>query len=216
MDPDKLRARTESIRERLAKFSQYPEQAFCGLPTGHFLLGPPLRDDQVVTWERRFGVRLPEDYRSFICRVGNGSLTMGSGIRDLLSLQVPLASSLGATPFPHTVSWNPILKCDPKLSSAEERKAIETDYFDDCHIAGTIEVLHDTSIPVILVVCGAEKGYLWCDERPFDGGIYPMGGSWGSDGEDPGERITFLDYYDRNLDSLLAEAARYLHRTQGR
>jgi hypothetical protein len=106
-----LTARLERVAAKLARAAKRRgEPVMFGASAHRFRLGPPLAESQVAEFERQHGVSLPEDYRAFITRVGDGGPGRHGGagpyyglhpLRDwAVSLwDLPTPTTL-ATPFP--------------------------------------------------------------------------------------------------------------------
>jgi hypothetical protein len=60
------------------------------------------------------------------------------------------------------------------------------------------------AIRILLVVTGTERGHVWIDDRPSDGGIYP------AVSEQHPERMTFTDLYE----DWITQAAEFLNHGQ--
>jgi hypothetical protein len=163
-------------------------------------LNPPLVEDEVAAIEARLGVMLPEEYRGFITRMGDGGAGPAYGL-------FPLATALWvskldehpwllATPFPHMEAYNP--DKDPEVIALWDRtdrgevSEEEADAHSLREAAGTLALCDEgCGYLHLLVVTGPARGTLWIDSRGADAGFIPLG-------------ATFLEWYERWIDDVLA------------
>lgn len=96
-------------------------------------VGACLTEKQVVEFENKYEVLLPEDYRNYLLEVGNG----GAGLYSLdealetayevVYYDETIPIDILKRPFPHTKRWvEPILSAD---LSDEEQLAIERTFY---------------------------------------------------------------------------------------
>jgi hypothetical protein len=128
----------------------------------------PERD--VVAFERRHDVVLPEAYRAFLLMVGRGGAGPGYGVyefdgrwmrSELRDVEADVPGFLSA-PFPHVSEWNEYRDedsyCDPRL------------------VAGSLPIATlGCTMDVRLVVTGAARGQVWMDDRGADNSLFPIG-----------------------------------------
>lgn len=163
-------------------------------------LNPPLPEAEVAAVEARLGVALPEEYRAFITRVGDGGAgpafglwRLGSGLREAGADAHP---QLLATSFPHEQDWNP--DKDPEViafwdrADAGEVSEAEEDLQGRREAAGTLPLCDEGGgYTHLLVVTGPTRGTMWIDSRGADAGFLWI-------------RATFLEWYERWIDDVLA------------
>jgi hypothetical protein len=150
-----------------------------------------LTERQVAAFERRFGIKLPPEYRAFLLRVANGGAGPAYGLYSLTEAitkeprgRVP--DDFLRTPFPYVDASNPL------ESGEDEDEEDEEDEGDLYQTAGTLVLCHEgCGILHLLVVKGRCPGQMWVDDRCNDQGLFPLG-------------VKFLDWYERWLDSTLA------------
>ena len=200
----------ERIRRKLAR-ARARDTAFTvfGAANHRYALNPCLSEEELSAIERVLEISLPADYREFLREMGNGGAGPEYG---LYSLQKSIAESFErsaflAAPFPHTHAWN----LDPHRFGAKDLSdgqfemspaalaAYEEEYFRDEHVQGALRIHtagcnHDT----LLVLNGAERGYVWHDERTVDFGVFPYEGK-----PEPSARLRFLAWYEDWLDNAL-------------
>jgi hypothetical protein len=169
---------------------------------GHrFQLNQPLSERQIVGFESRYGIQLPSDYRAFIRQVVNGGAGPAYGLYSLEEAltkgrRMPVPDDFLRTPFPHAQVYNPYQ--DPEVVSFGQRvESGEISQSEDdrrylYQTAGTLALCHEgCGYLHFLVVTGPARGQMWLDGRCSDQGFSPMG-------------VSFLDWYERWLDSTLA------------
>jgi hypothetical protein len=203
---DELIRDLERVREHGPGLGMFGEESH------RYKLNRPLKEKEVQDFEREHSVRLPADYREFLTRVGNGGAGPYYGIFKFGEMDKgcdygPWDDFIGdaTAPFPHAEAWND-LSGQPQSDSWEnpekyerELVAFEQVYFDPKHVNGAIPICHlGCAIRHWLVVTGSEAGYLWCDDRANDHGIYPVqtGGR---------TRTTFFERYRDWLNEALAK-----------
>lgn len=167
-----------------------------GIPDFH----PPMPEEDVAAIEARSGVRLPEEYRAFITRVGDGGagpaygmFPLSGALRDARPDAHP---ELLATPFPHMQAWNPCK--DPEViafwrrADAGQVGEKDQDLQWEREMAGTLPLCDEGGGYLhLLVVTGPARGTMWIDSRAADAGFLPL-------------NATFLEWYERWIDDVLA------------
>lgn len=185
--------------------------------TSHcYRMNPTLSEEEVVAFEARHGVQLPDDYRQFLMRVGNGGAGPDYGVFPLGQMDNgfdfgPWDDFVGdlSKPFPHTQAWND-LTGEPEDISEEDEEEYEEEYesqleaFDEIYwnannMNGAIPICHlGCALRLWLVVNGPEKGHIWEDNRADQGGIEPLQTKTQN-------RVTFYEWYRAWLDEALLE-----------
>ncbi|MCU0686545.1 MAG: SMI1/KNR4 family protein [Polyangiaceae bacterium] len=130
---------------------------------GHrYQLGAPLTPEQLARLEREHGVRLPDDYASFVTRVGHGGAGPYYGLLPLLA-RAQLASLGGGFPATEAVSFD---EAD-EMADGDE------------HVRGTVALAHQgCGYFSLLVVEGPRRGTVWADLRAAGRGLVPTHGSF--------------------------------------
>jgi hypothetical protein len=182
-----------------------------------YKLNPPLSDSVVAAFERRYGVSLPEDYRSFVTEVGNGGAGPYYGVlpfgKDDDDHDWEGGGLVGdpSKPFPHTTAWNlpasfwdgepdwspdTSIEEQDRLMEAWDRE-LEAHYWNTAIMNGAIPICHKgCALRQWLVIHGDQRGFVWDDYRADNGGIAPVP-------SESGKPVTFSDWYMRWLkDSL--------------
>lgn len=206
------------IREKLKVLRKLdPGLEVFGAEKHQYKLRKKLTVQQIAAFEAKHQVQLPLEYVAFLTRLGNGGAGPFYGIETLnqslyQDLDSPRKKSVNtlAKPFSHVTDWNPvedIAALDKQLMEIKDGtnenrlKAIwaaKTALVSgEEHNYGVLSVCnYGSSVTILLVVNGVEKGNLWTDYRTCDEGISP------SCEEEFGNstRISFLDWYERWLD----------------
>jgi hypothetical protein len=186
-----------------------------------YRLGPPLADGDLRRFERLHRVTLPDEYRGFLLRAGNGGAGPYSGLVPLEATVISAEEGFLARPFPYRHWWNGISPPDwwalPDAHALDERAAPhQAGCAADAHVQGTLRLAHEgCGYYRLLVVSGAERGHIWSDERAGDGGILPLPyrpGLYRTEGSSliplggATARMTFLQWYEDWLDTSLQRA----------
>jgi hypothetical protein len=179
-----------------------------GSATHGFALRPPLSLDRVDAFEDAHQVVLPEPYRSFLVRAGNGGAGPGHGVFSLGEMDrnsgegpwyPELVGDL-ARPFPFHEAWNDLTGLPYPDGMTEQRYLVELAAFEEHYwrrVDGAFPVAHlGCAIRTWLVVTGPERGHLWLDDRASDNGFTPVACA----GRD---RVDFGTWYRDWLDEAL-------------
>lgn len=180
---------------------------------GHnYGLNPTLSEDELTEFETDHGVRLPDDYRQFLLRVGNGGAGPYYGLFSLGEMDDgfdlgPWGDFVGrlSSPFPHSDTWNDLIgkPDDSAVTDSDEYdgliEAFEKRYFDTCQVNGAIPICHlGCALRQWLVITGPEAENVWCDDRADYKGLHPLK----THGR---ERTSFFDWYRDWLDDVLSK-----------
>jgi hypothetical protein len=184
----------ESLRQINAGLARIRE--FRPLWKDEYSCNPVLTPEAVAAFETRHGCRLPQDYREFLLKVGDGGAGpdcgifelgqhfSGSGHEDCLEDDVDLSIA-----FPHAEAWN----------AAE---GDETNFAPEDTAGSMIIGDYGCGIWTRLVITGPLAGEIWHDDRTNGQGIYPHLAPDGS-------RYQFLPWY---LDWLARRVHQYGHK----
>ncbi|MBI2373598.1 MAG: SMI1/KNR4 family protein [Deltaproteobacteria bacterium] len=181
---------------------------------GHkYRLAPRLDEKKAVAFEKGHRVTLPEEYRRFLTRLGNGGAGPFYGIFALGNMDDGpwvrgFVGNLGV-PFPHTTAWNlPQARLwTPQYFETEEAEhewseSLDAEYWNPAIMSGAVPICeHGCALRTWLVVKGPEHGHVWFDARVDHQGVRPH--------EDAtGHRMTFGAWYERWLAESLAALER--------
>lgn len=209
-----LLAKIASIRSRLNKLRDIDQQfSLYGARKHKYQLNAPLEEAVISTFEERFRIRLPEDYKSFLMLVGNGGAGPFNGMEKLedsiyADLDFKRDNDLinPAIPFPIAEPWNVTFPGDDEDS--EEYKSFLREYSDPKWEAGLLRICNfGCGIFINLVVNGKEYGHIWTDHRANDEGIYPAPYVNQTEASQT-NRLSFLEWYSLWLNRSLNELER--------
>ncbi len=190
------------VRERVAALREHPE---CGKVFGsaghHFVLEPPLSDDDIADLEATLGIELPSDYRGFLAEVGAGGAGPFYGVLPVRRTDEGWAwhgDGAELTDLDRLAEGFPIERVPAETLSA--LMAVQPkDGDDDLDAAfdawdAQLEALlyrREMSVGAIcladegggyrdwLVVSGPARGAMWEDPRCIDEDFTPMGCGFG-------------------------------------
>lgn len=181
-----------------------------------------LSNETVQHFEKRYSVKLPDEYIAFVTLVGNGGAGPYYGLEPLenvlfddLDYKRPESLLNPSKPFLHTEPWNEEFKTTIDKEEDEEEyenrlDQFEQKYFDSSQMNGVIAICnYGCGMSLNLVVNGSEYGNIWSDDRGNDGGIFPSI-EFGNK-----ERIQFLDWYELWLDKSIVEIESKTHPKSG-
>ncbi len=198
-----MNKRLQSIRSRLQELARRDAgYGLFGASTHRYELFPPLTEDKVRSFELLHGVRLPEDYREFLLRVGSGGAGPYYGLHSLGKFEhafghldgleeepdgwrqgVGLKPGFLASPFPDHHVWSEPPEGDDEEGAEELMEKWEKETWDDQWVAGTLCVAEmGCNNRQILVVSGDERGHIWTDIRCDGGGLHAIRPNIGREG----------------------------------
>ena len=182
-----------SLKKKDTQFTAF------GSETHQYKLNKAKSENELLEFEETYGIKLPDGYRAFLKRIGNGGAGPYYGLEPLENstsddLDRPSVKDWidPSKPFKLIEAWN---------ENGEEETAFdEEEYFSKELLNGVLKISNfGCGISLILIVNGAEYGNIWVDDRGNDQGIYP----------DPyfknNGRINFLDWYEYWLNISLKE-----------
>jgi SMI1 / KNR4 family (SUKH-1) len=203
---DTLIQNLERIRANGQEFGVFGEEAHS------YLMNPPLSENEVLEFEAEHGVGLPDDYRQFLMRVGNGGAGPYYGLFKLGEMdqgfdQGPWGNFVGqlSAPFPHVDAWNDLADMPEYQGKGDEKRfnplieAFDERYFDNQQVNGALPICHlGCARRQWLVITGSEAGNVWCDDRADYKGLYPLQMEGHS-------RVNFFEWYSNWLDEVLSK-----------
>jgi len=191
--------RFDRVKARLAELMASGIRPF-GYESKDLALHPTVDEAEISAFEERHGVILPLEYRAFLMWIGDGGAGPGYGMfrlhRTVWDYDRTLPGDFLRTAFRHQEAYDS--DRDPEfaaLCDRVDRGEIPEEVLDrliDYEVAGSL-ALCDEGCGYIhrLVVTGPARGTIWIDGRGGSGGIIPL-------------RVTFLEWYERWLESALA------------
>ncbi|MCE5229910.1 SMI1/KNR4 family protein [bacterium] len=174
-----------------------------------FVLHPPVLENELVEFERKHKIRLPDEYRGFLLRCGRGGAGPFYGLFDFQCTDDGAWNEgdgfvgILANPFPYTESWNDLTgePADDLLDKDEDEYERQLNVFESRYWApldGAIPICHlGCNLRQWLVISGPEAGHVWADNRVDLKGLSPLPGK-------NSERITFYHWYRDWLDEVLS------------
>lgn len=207
-------ARFDVIRDGLERLRNAKRQPkVFGAESHGFKLNPTLSEAAVHKFEAKHRIRLPEDYRGFLIRLGNGGAGPFYGIFKLGEMDdcddvQKWKENNGfvgvlSVPFPNAKAWNDLTLQPKEIDSEDEYEkamdAFDEHYWNPDHVNGAIPLCHEgCALRDWLIVAGPEAGNLWHDARAEYGGLLPV-----SVGKK--RRVTFLEWYSNWLAEAVEE-----------
>ena len=186
------------LRERLGELKSLDSELKIFGANGHrYRLNPPLTASKVAAVEKKYAMRLPEDYRRFILEVANGGAGPYYGVFKLgqqddvygyRSWEGGFLLGDPSKPFAHRKAWNlseELWAQEPDvegMSEDEEEKALEKwdarlekEYWNPKIMDGAIPICHiGCALRQWLIVTGPEAGRVWQDDRADNAGLRPL------------------------------------------
>ncbi|MFI8503537.1 SMI1/KNR4 family protein [Streptomyces sp. NPDC085524] len=191
------------VRERVLRLAEHPRADKVFGARGHgFRLGPVMGEEQIRALEADLGVGLPEQYRSFLLRVGGGGAgpyyglmtsVLGEGGWQWLGIGLrcaaqPTTAEFAGRPFVAEVLQRELAALETR-EPAQEAFADDDEFrrayaawdarygeLDDAREAGAVFLSEQgCGFTSVMVMAGPHRGAIWDDRRPVDGGIVPTG-----------------------------------------
>ena len=182
-------ARIRAIVEKLAELQRKPgTEGWFGVEKHHFRLNAPLAEAELEAFEKRHGVRLPEDYRQFLLLAGNGGAGPYYGLGALVEFdewfeEEDAEPGFVASPCPFVYE---------QVTSAAWREYLPEDRSDWGR--GSIHICEQgCTYTARLVVSGASRGRVF----NFDASHGPAPPYFVRD-------KNFIDWYERWVDEARA------------
>ena len=132
--------------------------------------------NELIEFENKHGITLPNSYREFILKFGNGGcgpayglLQIETGILDIPHYPEDSDIIKLSNEFRFDTFWN--LENFPKNDYQLWEKEYDHSKWND----GMLRICHEGCGTFLnLVITGKERGNIWVDDRANDGGIYPV------------------------------------------
>lgn len=169
-----------------------------GADAHHYNFRQNIDKEEVINFEQGHNISLPEDYRNFILRFGNGGcgpgyglLKLENGIYDLPTNRTQSEIITLSNSFRFSKYWN----FEEHSNDSEEW---EEEYDNIKWTDGMLRICHLGSAAYLnLVITGKERGNVWIDDRSSEGGIYP------NNHYSKKEKYDFLSWYSDWLDNSI-------------
>jgi hypothetical protein len=179
----------EAFAARLALLLKRQPDVF-GASSHMFELNERLPDLILSKFERKHSISLPDGYRWFLSRIGNGGAGPFHGVFALGEVDdghdtITWTEGDGFVGclrelFPHTTAWNDLSGRPDEIDSESTEyeaafDAFEQRYFDPRNVNGAIPICHlGCAIRIWLVISGPERGRVWLDKRTDYQGLTPL------------------------------------------
>jgi hypothetical protein len=206
LNPTQILEKLEKLRRLDSKRKVF------GASSHDYRLNPCLGEAAVNSVEGKYNIHLPEDYRRFLLKVGNGGAGPYYGVFRLgehddgwgfRPWEGGFLVGDPSVPFPYQDSWNlpgTFWSAAPhnkewaseeeadKAYEAWDAKLIEV-YWTPSAMDGAIPICHcGCALRQWLVVTGPERGNVWQDDRADLNGVFPL--QTGN-----GDRVSFSRWY---------------------
>jgi len=157
-----------------------------------FSMNAPLSEAKVSAFEAQHRISLPDEYREFLLRIGNGGAGPYYGIFPLGKIDgsydvKPWHENDGfvgvlSEPFALTTSWNDLtgkppddLVDDDDGEYWKQMDEFEKRYWGTSLMNGVVPICHEgCALRIWIVVTGDQAGRLWRDRRAEFRGLEPL------------------------------------------
>jgi hypothetical protein len=174
------------LKDKLSKLREIAKTVSPQYDDRKYQLNPVIENTVLEEFEKRYQIRLPEDYRDFLLHVGNGGIAgpgyyfYGIGYEKHF-FRENLPDDVLKKPFLWSKAWQPqtVEEFEEVMSRTEEP------------LQGAIFIVnYGCSVMGHLVVSGTERGNIWVQDFGSENGIWPEG--------------DFFEWYNTWLDFELA------------
>lgn len=152
----------EVIKEKLKRLEELSE--------GKFGTYTPVPESEIVTFEQKYGITLPQEYRTFLVEIGYGGTglyTLEEGFSQIGfwdDEERPL--NILQRPFRFKHAWHPI---DWQTDPSQDLDTIEQLGYE-----GWLSIHHSgCTVHNILIISGEERGNIWSEDFGGSGGLIP-------------------------------------------
>jgi hypothetical protein len=183
-----------------------------GSDSHKYKINAKLSDSRIIDFEKLHKISLPQDYKDFLTKIGNGGVGPYYGLFKLEQWNFDDYGNINqdlSQPFPYSENWNDLIEFEENedYTETEEFKKWEEHYFNDSHTNGAIRICHyGCAVHFFLIVNGKEFGNVWIDDRTSDKGLFPVLS------KATGQRMSFSDWYYEWIESSLNELEIKTHR----
>ncbi len=164
----------ENLKNKLSRLVSLDKSfEVFGSESHKYKLNPCLSEAEVENLEAKYKITLPNEFREFLLKVGNGGAGPGYGLIGIDSVELAKIELLGSdflsSPFCLDGEWN-------DLDLLQNRNGDSPDaYYDSKLVQGSLLVAeYGCGIEARLVITGTQSGKIWIDDRVGEGGIYPL------------------------------------------
>lgn len=203
-----MKEQIERIKAKFDRLKQLDKNfEVFGSEKHKYSFNKPKSEKELAEFEKRNGIKLPEDYKTFLIEIGNGGAgpyyglePIGNGLYADLDYRDKSDTNDLSKPFPHTQHWNLDFGEITDQNEDEYFEQKDKEYFQNKWANGLLRISNfGCGVSMNLVVNGQEYGNIWVDDRCNEQGIYP------NPYIENRERISFLDWYEHWIDIELKE-----------
>jgi len=157
----------EFVLEKLAKKKELdPDLLGFGIARHNYELQPPIKESKLIKLEKEYGISIPEDYRNFLLKVGNGGAGPSYG---LYSIEASLTGKKDTT---YEYSSGGV---DKSIREDFIRPDYSNEEYDDDFIGENYDLFmlcqHGCANDDFLVINGKDRGFVW---EMTEGGLIPL------------------------------------------
>lgn len=200
----------ETIKEKIEQLKKLDKELdIFGSDNHKYKIAPALSEEQILAYENKNGIRLPEDYRNYLLHVGNGGVGPFYGLYEL-GAQEGIEPNL-TRPFPlgpdkQLKLFDVYEEIDAQLSEMNIENEDEADKMYEKlyeEICGDINCgfvflcTEGCGMDSILIVNGEAYGTVWYFDFANEAGTFPLLSP------ETGAPMTFTDWYAVWLDSAI-------------
>jgi hypothetical protein len=161
-----------------------------GASSHRYHLNPPLSEREVLAFEARARVAIPDEYRAYLLEFANGGAGPDNGVFSL-------------DPSADVSTWRldesfpiPTARAREVIARPQGQRFLEG--FEGDELPGTLELSDGgCGIMSFLIFAGEQRGIIWYSGAYNE--VYPSA-------SDTGEQVGFLEWYEEWLDKRLAPA----------
>ncbi|BAZ11102.1 hypothetical protein NIES4071_29280 [Calothrix sp. NIES-4071] len=164
----------ENLKNKLRQLTSLDKSfEVFGSESHEYKLNPCLSETEVNNLEAKYKVTLPDEFRNFVLKVGNGGAGPGYGLIGIDNVELSKIELLGSDflslPFAFDGEWNNLDLL--QNTNGDSPNA----YYDPKLVRGSLLVAeYGCGIEARLVITGTQSGKIWIDDRVGEGGIYPL------------------------------------------
>jgi SMI1 / KNR4 family (SUKH-1) len=164
----------QNLKNKLSQLASLDKSSeVFGSESHQYKLNPCLSEKEVCELEAKYKITLPQEFRDFILKVGNGGSGPGYGLVGIDSVELSKMDLLGndflSSPFSLQEEWNDLDLLQNSNGNSSDA------YYDPKLVQGSLLVAeYGCGIEARLVITGEQAGKIWIDDRVGEGGIYPL------------------------------------------
>ena len=172
-----IKTKIETLREMDKNFEIF------GSIKHKYKLNPCKTEKEILEFEKKYKISLPEDYKNFLIYIGNGGAGPSYGmlrLEDFFDKDTAVSDNFLVTDFKYSPD-------SPYL----EQSCENTDNYSDETAGSMIICHHGCGILNLLIISGTERGKIWLDDRCNDNSMKRVCNS-------------FSEWYNKWLDNSIS------------